>query len=271
MKVSIVTISYNQAEYLERAIQSVIQQDYSDIEYIVVDPGSTDGSRDILERYRSQITKLILEPDKGPADGLNKGFAGATGEILGVLNSDDILFPRAITRVVRYLDDHPDIDVVSGHCLIIDEHDREIRKSYSDRFSLLRYAYGTAVLMQPSTFFRSRIFRKVGGFNVENRTNWDGELFVDMRIHRAKFALVNDFLSGYRLQPESITSSKKHDLSIKKYNKAMFHKIMGRDEKSWDRALSFVFRLEKYLVNPRAIYERMLYGPIYGRGSKPVQ
>src|ERR1039458_1375445 len=94
-RVSIVTISFNQAEFIERTILSVLTQDYLDIEYIVVDPGSTDGSRDIIERYRSRISKIILRPDRGAADGLNNGFAEATGEIFGFLNSDDLLRPGA--------------------------------------------------------------------------------------------------------------------------------------------------------------------------------
>lgn len=270
MKVSIVTISYNQAEFLERAIQSVIQQNYDDIEYIIVDPGSTDNSRDIIERYRSRIAKVILDPDKGPADGLNKGFSCASGDVFGFLNSDDILFPGAVKRVVCYLSDHPEVDVVSGHAIIIDEQDREIRKSYSDRFSLVRYAYGTGVFIQPSTFFRSEIFRKTDGFNVENKTNWDGELFVDMRMHGARFSLMDDFLSGYRLQPNSITASKKLDDGIRNYRQRIFRRIMGRDMKPWDTALSMLFRLEKYAVNPRALYERIFHGPVYGRGVDPT-
>lgn len=268
MKVSIVTISFNQAEFLERALRSVIEQDHEDIEYIVVDPGSTDNSREIIERYRSKIAKLILEPDKGPADGLNKGFAMASGDIYGFLNSDDVLLPGAVSRVVRFFNSHPDVDVVSGHAIVMDEHDRNLRYSYSDRCSLVRYAYGAAVLMQPSTFFRSKPFKKVGGFNVVNRTNWDGELFIDMRLHGARFALMNDFLSGYRLQPDSITSSKKFDDGIRAYHKAIFRKIMGRDMKPWDVVPGVMFRLLKYVANPRALYERMFKGPVYGRSAK---
>lgn len=268
VKVSLVTISYNQAEFLERTILSVIRQDYNGIEYIVVDPGSTDGSRDIIERYRPKISKVILDPDRGPADGLNKGFSHATGDIYGFLNSDDVLYPGAVKRIVRYLSDHPDTDVVSGHAVIIDEQDREIRKSYSDNFSLIRYAYGTGVLMQPSTFFRSEIFRKTDGFNIENRTNWDGELYVDMLMCGARFALIDDFLSGYRLQSNSITASKKLDDGIRNYRKRIFRRIMGRDIKPWDSALSLLFRLEKYIANPRALQERLLHGPIYGRSAR---
>lgn len=268
MKVSIVTISYNQAEYLERTLRSVVDQDYDDIEYIVVDPGSKDNSRNIIDEYRTRIARTLFEPDKGPADGLNKGFAVATGEIYGFLNSDDILYPGAVQSVVRYFESHPEVDVVSGHAVIIDEHDKPIRKSYSDRCSLVGYAYGAAVLMQPSTFFRAEVFKRVGGFNVANRTNWDGELFVDMRLKGARFAIINEFLSGYRLQPESITSSKKLDEGIRNYHQAMFQKIMGREMKPFDVLPSVLFRILKYVENPRALLERFFKGPIYGRGAK---
>ena len=136
MKVSIVTISYNQGSFLEETISSVINQDYADIEYIVVDPGSTDGSREIIDRYRDQIDKIIFEPDNGPADGLNKGFSQSTGDICCFLNADDIFLPGAIKEAIAFFRKHPECDVVSGHSLIIDSDDAVIRKSYSDVFSL---------------------------------------------------------------------------------------------------------------------------------------
>src|SRR5271170_7307769 len=107
-RVSIVTVSFNQASFLERAIRSVLEQDYPDIEYIVVDPGSTDGSRDIIDRYRSQISKIILEPDTGPANGLNKGFAAASGNIFGYINADDAYLPGAIAKAVSAFRARPD-------------------------------------------------------------------------------------------------------------------------------------------------------------------
>src|SRR6266702_5290058 len=115
LKVSIVTISFNQAAFLERTILSVLNQDYSNIVYIVVDPCSTDGSRELIKRYESRIARTILDPDKGAADGLNKGFGAATGDIFGFLNSDDILYPGAVSAVVSVFIKSPATDVVSGH------------------------------------------------------------------------------------------------------------------------------------------------------------
>src|SRR4051794_11958143 len=104
-KFSVVTISFNQAEFLERAIQSVLRQDCeAGIQYIVVDPGSTDGSRDVIEKYRSRLSHVILAPDLGPADGLNKGFKIATGDILCYLNSDDEFLPGAFRRVANFFE-----------------------------------------------------------------------------------------------------------------------------------------------------------------------
>ncbi len=91
MKISIVTLSFNQKQFLEEALQSVLGQKYPELEYIVVDPGSTDGSREMLDLYKGQLTELILEPDRGAADGLNKGFSRSTGDVLGFLNADDLL------------------------------------------------------------------------------------------------------------------------------------------------------------------------------------
>ena len=268
MRVSIVTISFNQSEFLERAIRSVIEQKYDDIEYIIVDPGSQDGSRNIIDGYRSRIARTLYEPDKGPADGLNKGFAMATGEIYGFLNSDDVLYPGAIERVVCYFKNHPEADVVSGHAVIIDEYDKPIRKVYSDKFSLIKYAYGSSVLAQQSTFFRANVFKQTNGFNILNRAAWDGELFVDMCANGAQFDLVDEFWSGFRLHTGSITSSKKLDNAIKQYRKEAFKEIIGRDEKSRDIFLKVAFRLIKHVRNPKGLYERLSKGKIYGRTAK---
>ncbi len=91
MKISIVTLSFNQCAFLREALESVLQQGYPDLEYIVIDPGSTDGSRELIQSYASGIAHMVFEPDKGASDGLRKGFALATGDICGFLNSDDLL------------------------------------------------------------------------------------------------------------------------------------------------------------------------------------
>jgi glycosyltransferase involved in cell wall biosynthesis len=265
-RVSIVTISFNQAEFLERAIRSVVEQDYPEIEYIVVDPGSTDGSRDIIERYRSRIARVIYEPDRGPADGLNKGFDCATGDIFGFLNSDDMLLPGAVRSAVAFLNAN-EVDVVSAHAIVIDAEDRKLRTAYSESFSLKMFAYGACVLVQPSTFFRREVFERAQGFNVENKAIWDGELWADMALSGARFALVDEVWSGYRLHSQSITSSHRLRQLREQNQQRVFRKILGRDSRGADRLVANACRLRKHVRNPRALYERIVRGPIYARSA----
>jgi glycosyltransferase involved in cell wall biosynthesis len=265
VKFSLVTISFNQGRFLEQAIRSVLDQGYVDLEYIVVDPGSTDGSREIIAQYRSRISKIIFEPDAGPADGLNKGFACATGQIFGYLNADDLLLPHALATAVQYFEGHSQVDIASGHAIIINEMGDKLRVCYSDRFSLFRCAYRAVVLMQPSTFFRRTAFIRTSGFNSDNRSNWDGELFVDMALAGARFALVPTFLAAYRVHGESITGSGRLEELISLHGENMFRKIMGRERHRHDLLLAQVLRLMKHLLEPRNLYQRLANGPIYRR------
>jgi glycosyltransferase involved in cell wall biosynthesis len=268
VKVSIVTISFNQARFLEAALVSVLSQDHADLEYIVVDPGSTDGSRDIIARYRARLAAVVLEPDRGAADGLNKGFARATGEVYGFLNSDDVLEPGAVSRAVARLRARPAIDVVSGAARIIDAADRGQRIAYSDRFDLRRCAYGACVLIQPSTFFRAAAYSRTGGFNVANRSNWDGELFVDLALAGARFDRCAEVWSRYRVHGESITGSARMDGLIREHGQRMFRRIVGRDRQPGDRLAALGYRLLKALHTPRGVLERLRHGPVYGSASR---
>lgn len=262
MKISIVTISFNQARFLEQCIRSVLDQDYEDIEYIVVDPGSTDGSREIIERYRSKIDKIIFEPDDGPADGLNKGFSYATGEVFGFLNSDDVLLPGAVSQIANYFKNNPKKDVVSGHTLLIDKNDHQIRKFYSDKFSLPRYVYQAAIISQPSTFFREYMFRHAEGFNVNNKIAWDAELWVNMAMIEARFAVLNKFLSCSRVYEESISSRKHRGKEGDEYRKRIFEKVMGRNRTIFDALPKMAFRILRFCNNPKALHERVNKGPV---------
>jgi len=266
VKVSIVTISYNQADFLEEAILSVLNQDYQDIEYIVVDPGSSDGSREIIEKYRDRIAKIIFEKDQGPADGLNQGFALATGEVYGFLNSDDILLEGAISSAVDALFSNPDIDVISAHGFIINREGEITRKVFSDPYSLYRDAYGQSILVQPSSFFRAQAFRRAGGFNIENRSNWDGELFYKIAMSGGKLKQVYGLWSGYRLYPESITGGASLDAKINLYGERKFKEIMGRNSQWYDKPVTLLLKITKHLLNPKAMVERMRKGKIYGQG-----
>lgn len=262
MKFSIVTTSFNQAKFLEEAIRSVVDQDYPDIEYIVVDPGSTDGSREIIERYRDRIAKLIFEPDRGSADGLNKGLAAATGDVYGFINSDDVLMPGALSRVASYFRAYPTVDIVMGHEWILDEQSRKVRKSYTDKFELRSYAYDGGVIAQQSTFFRAELYKKTKGIDINLATNWDTELFLDMLQKARKPLYVDEFFGGFRIHDECITAGRGWDGDRRAYLRARFERIMGRPWRRSDDLIRVFYRVRKYALEPRALIERLRRGPI---------
>lgn len=263
-RITVVTVSFNQSQFLAEAMESVLDQEYENLEYIVVDPGSTDGSREIIARLAGRCSRIVLDQDLGPADGLNNGFRHATGELYGFLNSDDLLLPGALNAIAEAAR-RTQADVLSGHSLVIDASDNVIRKSYSDRYDLRAVAYGACVLMQPSTFFKASVFKNTGGFNVENTSNWDGELFVEMALRGAKFAVLPWFLSGYRLYPGTITSTPASRNLIRQYQLRMFKRIMGRPPQASDVLGRSYYRARKYAHCPAAFSERVLRGPIFGR------
>lgn len=266
MKFSIVTISFNQAEFLERTIRSVIAQTGVDIEYIIVDPGSTDGSRDIIERYRGYFADVIYENDKGPADGLNRGFASATGDVYCYLNSDDTLKPDALRRVARFLVGHPDYDVICGHAWVTDRHDKRLRRVWSEPYRRLSVAYGASVQIQPSTFIRRDAFIKSGGFNIKNKSSWDGELLLDLFLSGSRIEIIEEFLSTYRLHAVSITNSGKLSALIAQSNESRFIRLMGRARRPSDLYVATFFRLWKHMRSPLAVWERLARGPVFNRG-----
>jgi glycosyltransferase involved in cell wall biosynthesis len=196
-------------------MDSVLGQKADGVEYIAVDPGSTDASRAMLSKTRG-IDRLILEPDAGPADGLNKGFSAATGDIFGYINADDRVAPGAIGFVRRYFSTYPQVDVLCGAIRIFDEEGRvALRARTADAFDLRRYAAGICVVGQQATFFRRAAFEKAGGFRVANRIAWDGELLVDLCLTGARFATTHRILGDFRVYRGTISNSeayrKKHD------------------------------------------------------------
>lgn len=269
MKISIVTISYNQAEFLEKAIQSVVgQKNEVDLEYIVVDAGSTDESRDIIAKYSKEIDHVILEPDEGPSDGLNKGFSLATGDIYGYLNADDEFISGALREVVEYFSMHPVVDVVSAHGEIIDKHDNVIQKCFSHRFNLQRYAEGNCVLVQQSTFFRAETFKATLGFNKQNRVSWDGELMVDMALNKAKFIRLHRYWSKFRVYNDSISGSGAFLEKAVNEHKRIARKIGGGNRKSGVLKSKFNW-LTSRLSDPVLLFFRVKDGLKNGRRIIP--
>lgn len=267
MKISVVTVSYNQAEFLESCLASVASQE-GPWEHIIVDPGSTDGSRDIIARHQAQFSHVLLEPDNGPADGLNKGFARASGDIFYYLNSDDIVLPGAFAKVRSAFNDTPQCDVIYGSGAIIDRFGNKQRMVYSDSVSRFRLAYAGGLLIQPATFVKSSAFHAAGGFNPDNRSNWDSELVVDLFLSGAVFRSEGSCWGGYRLHEGSITATGKLDNRIAAWAERRYKKLMGRSLPRYAWLIRNFFALDRAIRHPDVIFSRLGGGQVYGSMRK---
>jgi glycosyltransferase involved in cell wall biosynthesis len=183
MKISIVTPNFNGAQWLDRAIRSVISQDYSGIEYIVMDGGSSDESLQIIERHRAHITKFVSERDNGQYDAIAKGFSLATGDILCWLNSDDAYFPWTIRVVARIFSDYPQIEWIMGvRCELRDGALQGISNVIPFPRDVIRsgafHPRGLGCIMQEACFWRRSLYEKVGGISVDWPFAGDYELWI---------------------------------------------------------------------------------------------
>lgn len=203
--ISVVTPSFNQKDYIEETIQSVLTQDYPNWEHIVVDGGSTDGTLDVLGRYRH--LRWISEKDRGQGDAVNKGFRMARGEILGWLNSDDTYRPGALSIAARELDQSHGRHIVMGRCEFTDENGKATGIfhpcAYSGRKRLIQVWKGHSI-PQPSVFFRREVLERCGDIDVSLHYALDYDLFLRFAEHYW-FHTVDEVFSTYRLQPESKT------------------------------------------------------------------
>lgn len=209
MKVSVVTISFNQSAHLRAALDSVLAQQGVDIEYIVVDGGSDDGSRELILEYKDRLSHIVFERDEGPADGLNKGLQLATGDIFYYLNSDDEIEPGAFAEAADIFG-KTNVDVLYGNGLIIDDQGKIIRSVYSAaKFTPNLYVHGLAVIVQQAAFIRMGAIRQVGGFNRGNRSSWDGEAFFKLALEGYQFRRVWRKWGRFRVYPTSLSGSGK--------------------------------------------------------------
>lgn len=204
-RITVVTPSYNQGRYLEAAILSVLAQSYPNLEYIIVDGGSTDNSVDIIRRYEAWITRWTSEPDGGAANAINRGFAGATGDIFAWLNSDDAYLPGALHAAAEVFMAQPDVDLAYGEGWYMDETGartepcRFVRRQFSRA-----YLVNKDPILQPATFWRRSLWQATGPLDTKLRWVFDWEWFI--RAHeRGKFHYLPADLALYRVQPEALT------------------------------------------------------------------
>lgn len=175
--VSVITPSYNQAEFLEDTIQSVLAQDYPAIEYLIVDGGSTDGSVDIIKKYNSQLTWWVSEPDEGQASAINKGMARAQGEIVAWLNSDDLYLPGAVGEAVTSFQENPQASMVFGNAITIDAKGTPLKKLIFPSWGL-EDLIGFRIICQPAVFIRRDAYERVKGLDLKYHFMLDHQLWI---------------------------------------------------------------------------------------------
>ena len=201
-KVSIVTPSFNQAPFLEQTLRSVLGQDYPNLEYIVIDGGSTDGSLEIIQRYADRLAYWQSQPDQGQTDAINQGFAHATGEILAWLNSDDLLLPGAVSAAVKALQEHPEAAMVYGDALLINAQGKTIGKFPAAQTDLRKLRRGYVHIPQQASFFRADLWRQVAPLDVSFYFAMDYDLWVRLAA-LAPLVYVPQLWAAFRLHGEA--------------------------------------------------------------------
>lgn len=213
MKVSIITPSFNQADFLERTIQSVIsQQGNFELEYIIVDGLSTDVSVDIIKRFAAKDKRIswISEADTGQSNAINKGLHKATGDIVAFLNSDDVYLPGALQQVVEVFNQRPDKQWLYGRCRIINQHDAEVRKwiTHYKNMLLRRFHFNWLLIVnfisQPATFWRRSVLTTVGYLDEADYLAMDYEYWCRM-AQQYQPIVINHYLADFRVHPDNKT------------------------------------------------------------------
>jgi glycosyltransferase involved in cell wall biosynthesis len=213
-KISIVTPSLNQGEFLEETIRSVLSQEYSNLEYIVMDGGSSDNTLDILHSFSDRV-KWISEKDKGQTEAINKGLRMASGEIVSYLNADDLILPGALEKIARTFMEDPDTMWVTGRCRIITESGQETRKpitAYKNLWLRMHHPsllYITDYISQPATFWRASLLGELGYPDESLHYALDYEYFLRLNT-QYPLTILPDYLAAFRVHSQSKNANAFH-------------------------------------------------------------
>ncbi len=207
-KLTVVTPSFNQVAYLERTILSVLNQQYPNLEYFIIDGGSTDGSVELIKQYESYLAGWVSEKDRGQTDAINKGFQRATGDYVAFQNSDDVFAPDAFANMAAAWRQHPDTDVFFGDMYIIDEQDVILEELRTLPFCAECQIYEGMQVFNQSLFIRRSLLQEAGLLDESLRFVIDYEIVARLGVREGvKFRRVEDFWGGFRIQPDAKTAT----------------------------------------------------------------
>jgi glycosyltransferase involved in cell wall biosynthesis len=260
-KVTIVTPSYNQGAFLENTILSVLNQDYSNIEYIIIDGGSTDGSVDIIKKYRDRLAYWVSETDRGQSHAINKGFGHATGEIFNWLNSDDLLMPSSVKIAVHYLTCKPNIGMVYGDRITVDKRGNFLELTQVPSYIAKALHYHLRI-PQETTFFRSKYWLAAGGVDEELEYCMDYDFFFRLG-KRTQFYHIPFVLGAYRKHQSSKTvvySNRLRKFGKEEMAKVYFHHHSKNRSETAKRFYKKFNKLRLYIEKKSKSYKREVAG-----------
>jgi glycosyltransferase involved in cell wall biosynthesis len=257
--ISLVTPNYNGEQFLETTLRSVLDQSYEALDYVLVDGASTDGSAAILKRHEDQVSSVIIEPDNGHADAINKGFAATQGEIMGWINSDDVLLPGCLSIVSQVFERYPEIEWITGLPSTCDSGGRMNYVGPLKPWSRLRFLAGDHLwIQQESTFWRRSLWDRAGGaldtqFDVAN----DFDLWARFFRHADLYS-VDSMLGCFRIR-DGQRSVESHALYMREVDRI--------SETCAGARLVLVSRLDRCGVPEPALHRRRIHRPAPGRGG----
>ena len=246
-KISIVMPSYNKVDFIERSILSVLNQNYPNTELVIIDGGSTDGTVEIIRKYEQYIAFWISEKDQGQSEALNKGFKHCTGAIYGFLNSDDVYLPGAFKYASSIIEKNPNKKIVFGDWLSLDKQDSIIDYNHAFDFNLNHFKYEGFHLNAQSMFWRSEVFKRFSGFDVNLHYTMDYQLILEFGINEGQYSFlrVPKVLGGFRRYEGQKTAKvmtsdviEEHKLIAERYKYTDKYKFIGK-------FIRFYFRIRR--------------------------
>ena len=241
-KITIVTPSYNQADFIEETILSIINQNYPNLEYIIIDGGSTDNSIEIIKKYQKHIDYWVSEKDYGQSHAINKGFARATGDILNWINSDDVLCENALLKIGEsYLNRKNDNLIIIGSGYEIDEksmitQERKALHNIDSNSNLYINIVGKPI--QQSIFFSKKINNEVGGINPLIRYPMDIDLYFKFGFLEPEIIIIDNFLASFRKHSNSKTVSQDYKMLLEKINLLQYLKYYDQNKLFYKNQIS---------------------------------
>jgi hypothetical protein len=222
--ITVIMPTLNQSPYIEQSIRSVVDQGYPSLEFAIQDGGSTDGTESVLERYRDRVARVRSEADDGQADAISRGFAGTSGEIMGWLNSDDLLLPGALDTIGTYFSRHPEVDVIYGSRIVIDEAGFEIGR-WTLPHDTHRYLDWADYIPQETLYWRRSLWDTVGArLDTSYHFALDWELLLRFVDAGATFARLPQYLGAFRVHAASKTVGQIDDLGTAEMDRLRGHR-----------------------------------------------